>query len=68
MGVSLPPTADRRPWTADQARARQDESRGWPRYECIDGELLVTPGPPSAHYDAQLVLYGAYFADVPGDE
>ena len=57
MGMSLPPTADRRRWTADEARALQDESRAWPRYECIDGELLVTPGPRPAHYYAQMGLY-----------
>jgi Uma2 family endonuclease len=57
MGMSLPPTADRKRWTADEARALQDESRPWPRYEVIDGELLVSPGPRPAHYYAQMALY-----------
>ena len=34
-----------RRWTADEVRAMQDEERAWPRYELIDGELLVTPSP-----------------------
>ena len=57
MGMSRPPTTERKRWTADEARALQDESRPWPRYECIDGELLVSPGPRPAHYYAQMALY-----------
>ncbi len=45
--------AIRRRWTSADVRALQDESRAWPRYELIDGELLVTPSPRGAH---QLVV------------
>jgi Uma2 family endonuclease len=41
--------AIRRRWTAAEVRALQDESRAWPRYELIGGELLVTPGPRPRH-------------------
>lgn len=35
--------------TADMVRALIDESRAWPRYETVHGELLVTPAPRVAH-------------------
>jgi Uma2 family endonuclease len=38
-----------RRWTAADVRALTTEDRAWPRYELIDGELLVTPGPRTAH-------------------
>ena len=57
MGMSTPTAPGPRRWTADEARALQDESRPWPRYECIDGALLETPGPRPAHYEAQMALY-----------
>lgn len=41
--------AIRRRWTADDVRALTSEERAWPRYELIDGELLVTPAPRTAH-------------------
>ena len=44
--------AIRRRWTAADVRALQE--RAWPRYELIDGELLVTPSPRSAHQLAVL--------------
>ena len=34
--------AIRRRWSVADVRALTDESRPWPRYELIDGELLVT--------------------------
>ena len=41
--------AIRRRWTAADVRALTSEERAWPRYELIDGELLVTPAPRTAH-------------------
>ncbi|MEO8621758.1 MAG: Uma2 family endonuclease [bacterium] len=41
--------AIRRHWTTADVRALMDESDGWPRYELIDGELIVTPSPGNEH-------------------
>jgi Uma2 family endonuclease len=41
--------AIRRHWTTADVRALNDESPGWPRYELIDGELIVTPSPGNEH-------------------
>lgn len=38
-----------RHWTVDQVAELQQESRHWPRYELIDGELLVTLAPTVEH-------------------
>src|SRR5687767_15202393 len=46
----------KRRWTVAQVRAMQDEERAWPRYELIDGELLVTPAPRPVHQRAVLLL------------
>lgn len=46
-----------RVWTADEVRELQDETRPWPRYELIDGELLVTPAPTWDHQEAVGRLY-----------
>ena len=40
-------------WTAGQVRAMQDEAHAWPRYELVDGLLLVTNAPRPVH---QLVV------------
>jgi Uma2 family endonuclease len=37
-------------YTADMVRALNDQHDwGWPRYEVVDGELLVTPSPRNVH-------------------
>jgi len=41
--------AVRRHWTVEEVRDLQDESRPWPRYELIGGELFVTPAPGKPH-------------------
>lgn len=45
-----------RVWTPDEVRQLQDASRPWPRYELIDGELLVTPAPRPVHQTAAAAL------------
>ena len=47
MRMSAPDTIY---YTADMVAELGDESRHWPRYECVYGELLVTPSPGSVHY------------------
>jgi Uma2 family endonuclease len=45
--------AIRRRWTTTEVRAlNAAEPRHWPRYELIDGELLVTPAPSGPHQTA----------------
>lgn len=53
--MSMP--ASTRRWTVDELRDMQDEERPWPRYELIDGELLVTPAPRRVHQRAVLELF-----------
>ena len=38
-----------RHWTTADVRALMRDDRAWPRYELIDGELIVTPSPRSPH-------------------
>lgn len=46
-----------RRWTPDEVDALNDPTRAWPRYECIDGELLVTPAPSLDHQEVAGRLY-----------
>ena len=40
-------------WTADEARQLNEANAlPWPRYEVIDGELLVSPAPRFLHQRA----------------
>lgn len=41
--------AIRRHWTTNEVRDLIDESRPWPRYELIGGELIVSPAPGTIH-------------------
>jgi len=57
--------ATRHHWTTAEVRALIDESPArWPRYELIDGELIVTPAPATIHqiavseFLALLIPYG----------
>ena len=43
--------------SADMVRELIDESRHWPRYETVHGELLVTPAPRPRHQRVALRLY-----------
>jgi Uma2 family endonuclease len=45
--------AIQRRWTPADVRELMDETRPWPRYELVGGELLVTPAPGIQH---QLVV------------
>jgi Uma2 family endonuclease len=50
-------------WSTAEVRELQDESRAWPRFELIAGELLVTPAPAMGHQVAVaelLMLLSAY--------
>lgn len=38
-------------YTADMVRDLTDETRHWPRYETVYGELLVTPAPQLWHHE-----------------
>jgi Uma2 family endonuclease len=50
------PHPDATVWTAEMVRALQDESHPAPRYELVDGELLVTPSPQPLHQFALFAL------------
>src|SRR5688572_16569718 len=43
------PALTKHRWTAADVRVLMDASRHWPRYELLDGELLVTNAPTLAH-------------------
>ncbi len=48
------PATDSHRWTADEVRALPDEPGK--RFECVDGELLVSPGPRLPHQSAIFLL------------
>jgi Uma2 family endonuclease len=48
--------AIRRRWTPEAVRSLNEATASWPRYELIDGELLVTPSPNFPHQQAVLRL------------
>ncbi len=45
-----------RRWTTAEVRPLLEESRRWPRYELIDGELIVTPSPGWPHQFAVIEI------------
>lgn len=49
MGMAIPDPSDQTYHTAEMVRALIDEERAWPRYETVNGELLVTPAPRGSH-------------------
>jgi Uma2 family endonuclease len=53
-----------RHWTTANVRELTQEDRPWPRFELLDGELLVTPAPPGPHQTAvgELLLLIAPYA------
>ena len=61
LGVPDPPSAAylaSQRWTAERVRAELvDERRASPRYEFIDGRLLVSPSPAYSHQVAVRELY-----------
>ena len=62
--MGMPAIEHGRWWTADEARQLQQEDRGWPRYEVIDGELLVTPGASWHHQSVSGAFYRRIWAYV----
>lgn len=51
------PVVDTRRWTADEVRALPDEPGR--RFECVDGDLLVSPSPSLSHQWAVAALFRA---------
>lgn len=66
--IMVMPAITRRRWTARDVRALLDESRRWPRYELLDGELLVTPAPMVVHQEAAARLHVALHEYCEGEQ
>ncbi len=66
--MAMPAPTSRR-WTAREVRRLiADAPLATPRYELVDGELLVTPSPPRAHQEAVrllLIALSAYLEREP---
>ena len=62
------PAVVRHRWTAEEVRNLQDESRAWPRYELIDGELYVTPAPGVFHQRAVMQIVARLLPFVTANE
>ena len=60
--MGMPATQSRR-WTPEEVRRLTERSPShWPRYELIDGELLVSPAPRVSHHLAFTRLLGTLLA------
>lgn len=65
----VPPLPPGERWTADRVRHELiDETRASPRYEFIDGEVLVTPSPAPIHQIALRELFRLVDAYVSAQE
>lgn len=54
----------RKEWTLAEVRALRNRTTGGPRYELVDGELLVTPAPTGVHQIAVHLLCGGLYPYV----
>lgn len=64
MSTMATPTRTGRPFTTDDLDEMPDDGR---RYELVDGELLVSPGPAWRHQEAAGSLYLALRAACPNE-
>jgi Uma2 family endonuclease len=56
MPAIRPDSPPNRRWTTAEVRPLLEESRRWPRYELIGGELIVTPSPGFPHQFAVIEM------------
>ena len=51
--MGMPTSVPQQRWTAQMVRdLTPDDYSAWPKYECVEGELLVTPAPRLTHEEA----------------